>query len=61
MKIDNINTWLKGQSDAVNQRNFNENDIMGNFERDWAGKIINHEQTLRELKYKDLDGYAVNK
>ena len=37
LKFDNVQAWIKDQSDRVNQRNFNENDIMGEFERDWRG------------------------
>ena len=61
VKIDNVQAWLKDQSEVVNCRNFNENDIMGNFHRDWAGKIINQDQTLREMQFRDLDDHAVNK
>lgn len=38
VKFENVQAWIKDQtSDAVHQRNFNENDILGNFERDWKG------------------------
>ena len=46
-KIENVQAWIKDQSDTINQRNFNANDIMGNFPRDWRGQILDRENTLR--------------
>ena len=37
VKMENVQAWIKDQTHAVNQRMFNENDILGNFERDWTG------------------------
>jgi hypothetical protein len=44
----------------VHQRNFNENDIVGNFERDWKGQIIDRDNVLRASRYVDKDGNVVN-
>ena len=49
VKIDNVQAWIKDQSDALNQRSFNENDIIGSFERDWSGHIIEREYILRKM------------
>ena len=45
----------------MNQRNFNENDILGNFDRDWAGKIKDRDYILKKNNYRDKDGNLVNK
>lgn len=44
----------------VNHRNFNINEIIGNFERDWLGKIENKEQVLRQYNFRDREGKIVN-
>ena len=31
IKMENVQAWIKDQTHAVNQRTFNENDILGNF------------------------------
>lgn len=59
-KIDNIEAWLNEQNNLINLRTFNENDIIGNFERDWAGKIIDEQNTLARMHFKDRDGLPVN-
>ena len=56
LKFENVQAWIKDQSDRINQRNFNENDIVGNFERDWRGKIIDRDNVLRKCNFKDRDG-----
>ena len=56
LKFENVQAWIKDQSDRINQRNFNENDIIGNFERDWRGKIIDRDNVLRKCNFKDQDG-----
>ena len=34
----NVLAWIKDRTaEPIHQRNFNENDIMGNFKRDWSG------------------------
>lgn len=60
VKMENVQAWIKDQTHAVNQRTFNENDILGNFERDWTGQIKDREYTLRKMHFRDLDGNAVN-
>ena len=40
---------------------FNENDIVGNFERDWSGAIVDREYTLKKMKYRDKDGNYVER
>lgn len=44
----------------MNQRNFNENEIYGNFERDWKGKIKNRDYILKRQYFRDKDGQIVN-
>lgn len=44
----------------VNQRNFNIFEVLGNFNLDKNGCIINRRKTLLELNYHDLDGQVVN-
>lgn len=59
-QVENIQAFLREDGNLLNQRSFNENDIMGRFERDWDGKIVDQDRTLRMMNYKDLDGNAVN-
>jgi hypothetical protein len=33
---------------------------MGNFPRDWSGRIIDRDFTLRKNHFRDLDGHVVN-
>lgn len=51
---------MRDESTTVHRRNFNINDINGRFKRDGAGRIINRDQVLLDLGFKDLDGKAVN-
>ena len=60
VKIENVQAWIKDLSDSINQRTFNENDIIGNFEREWSGHIKEREYTLRKMYFRDRDGNAVN-
>ena len=55
-----MQAWIKDQSDTTHVRNFNENDIMGNFDRDWSGQIIDRDNVLRECDFRDKDGNVVN-
>ena len=59
-KIENVQAWIKDQSDTINQRNFNANDIIGNFPRDWRGQIADRDIVLREAGRRDRAGNAVN-
>jgi len=58
MTDDDLRAFMNDQ--GVNRRNFNINDINGRFKRDTAGRIINRDQVLREMGFKDLDGKPVN-
>lgn len=49
LKIDNVQAWIKDASAFMNQRSFNENDIIGNFEREWSGHIKDRDYTLRKM------------
>mmetsp|Transcript_33625 Transcript_33625/g.51836 ORF Transcript_33625/g.51836 Transcript_33625/m.51836 type:complete len:147 (-) Transcript_33625:1418-1858(-) len=60
LKIENVKAWIQDSSDSVNIRNFNENDIIGNFERDWSGKIDERHFVLSRANYIDRDGNVVN-
>ena len=60
LKIENVNAWIKDSSDATNQRNFNENEIIGAFPRDWDGSIIDRDYTLRKAGFVDNEGHPVN-
>ena len=48
------------ESIVVNQRTFNENEVMGNFERDLNGRIKNLKEIIMKRNYRDLDGQLVN-
>ena len=51
--------WMR-ESLVVNQRTFNVNEVIGNFERDSYGRIINRSEIIRKRHYRDLDGQLVN-
>lgn len=51
--------WMR-ESVVVNQRTFNENEVIGNFPRDNKGNIINRSQVIQRRNYRDLDGQLVN-
>lgn len=44
----------------INQRTFNENEVIGDFIRDWNGKIRDRDQILKRNYFRDKDGHAVN-
>jgi hypothetical protein len=46
-QMENVDGWIKDQATAVNRRTFNENEIMGNFERDWTGAIKDRDYVIR--------------
>lgn len=52
--------WLKHNNEEITQRTFNENEIMGDFARDWTGKIIDRERLLKKLYFRDREGHVVN-
>ena len=60
VKVDNVQAWIKDENDRVHQRNFNINDILGRFKRDWQGNIEDRDQALRDNHFRDLDGNIVN-
>lgn len=60
IKIENVQAWIKDQTDTMNQRTFNENEIIGNFPRDWSGQIRDRDLTLRKSHFRDRDGNVVN-
>lgn len=41
---------------TVNERNFNVNEILGNFLLDSTGQIIKRIETINENNFRDLDG-----
>jgi hypothetical protein len=59
-KIENVQAWIKDKTDKLNQRTFNVNEILGNFPREWTGRITNRDHVLRKSHFKDLDGQIVN-
>lgn len=59
-QMDNVDGWIKDQATSVNQRTFNENEIIGNFERDWTGGIKDRDFVIRKNHFQDNDGNAVN-
>ena len=42
------------------QRTFNENEVIGDFVRDWNGKIKDRDQVLKSTHFRDNEGHAVN-
>lgn len=46
VKRENVQAWIKDQTDKINQRNFNYNGIVGDFLRDYHGDIVDREYTL---------------
>jgi len=34
--------------------------VIGNFPRDWTGRIINRKEVIKSRNYRDLDGQLVN-
>jgi hypothetical protein len=44
----------------MNCRTFNINEVLGNFDRDWSGRIKNRDFILRKMHFRDLDGMIVN-
>ena len=59
-KQENVQSWIKEGTDKLTQRSFNINEIMGNFERDWSGQIVNREHVLRQNHFRDREGMVVN-
>ena len=51
--------WLRENSE-LNQRNFNYNDVMGNFKRDVHGRIKDRNEIILQRNFRDLDGQMVN-
>ena len=49
-----LTAWLR-ESLALNQRTFNENEVIGNFVRDNEGRI-KHRDEIQRRGYRDLDG-----
>ena len=48
------------QSVVLNQRTFNENEVIGNFPRDVHGRIINRKEIVLQRNFRDYDGQLVN-
>lgn len=56
-----MQAWIKDKtSEPFHQRNFNENDIVGDFERDWSGQIVERDKVLRASHFEDKGGNVVN-
>ena len=53
-----LTAWLR-ESLQLNQRTFNENEVIGNFVRDSEGRI-KHRDVIQQRGYRDLDGQMVN-
>ena len=53
-----LTAWLR-ESLQLNQRTFNENEVIGNFVRDNEGRI-KHRDEIQKRGYRDLDGQMVN-
>lgn len=49
-----LTAWLR-ESLQLNQRTFNENEVIGNFTRDAEGRIRWPEE-IQQRGYRDLDG-----
>ena len=47
--------WMR-QSVVLNQRTFNENEVIGNFPRDVHGRIINRKEIVLQRNFRDYDG-----
>ena len=47
-------------TNEVTQRTFNENEVIGDFARDWNGKIRDRDQVLKSTHFRDNEGHAVN-
>ena len=60
LKRENVQAWIKDSSDKLNLRVFNVNEIIGNFERDWSGRIKDRDYILRKNHFRDRDGNVVN-
>ena len=60
VKRENVQAWIKDQTDKINQRNFNYNGIVGDFLRDYNGDIVDREYTLQLNGYHDRGGNLVN-
>lgn len=48
------------ESSDLNQRTFNENDVIGNFPRDKNGRIKNRKEIIYNRNFRDFDGQMVN-
>ena len=51
--------WMR-QSVVLNQRTFNENEVLGNFPRDDAGRIRERRERILKRNFRDFDGQLVN-
>lgn len=60
VKRENVQAWIKDSTDQVNQRTFNVNDIVGDFQRDADGSIHDRDYTLSKSGYHDRKGNLVN-
>lgn len=47
--------WMR-ESVVINQRTFNVNDVIGNFPKDKAGRIINIREVIQRRNFRDFDG-----
>ena len=50
-----LKSFIK-QKVRINERNFNINEVMGNFPIDKFGQIINQKETVWNNNFRDLDG-----
>jgi hypothetical protein len=46
LNIQNVAAWMRDSSGLVNTRNFNLNEIIGAFEKDWTGYIVEKDIVL---------------
>ena len=60
LRIKNVQAWINDQSDSVNIRSFNINDIIGSYERDWSGQIVERDYVLHNSNFIDQNGNTVN-